>query len=723
MDIDIYQQCPCHAEKKIKFCCGKDVVGDLNDVLAKNKSGQSKAALDQLERVMQKSGPKDCLLTIQTHILITTGEIEKARESNELFLKTNPKHSTGLHHRALIELAEGQTDKAVASLQDAMDSITGNEIPLSLANAFRMVGVGLFSEGKSIAARAHLKYAMALKGDSDPELGRMLHESLVSQSTPLVLKQDFPLAPSPADVEWEKRYVNVFRALDRGQFRKALKFLNKIDSEHPDLPIIVRGIAVVNAYLGRQPEMVAAWRRYSHLDDVSKLEAAEAEAIAQLFDDGPLIAPVSIERITFELTEIEAVSEFAISNPRFAPSQSIDADPFDEGPAPRMTFLVLDRPKVSSADELTLENVPNVIAEILIYSKQTDRPARIEAITAKDDRHDEMMSLLNETFQEFIEGEPKRQSIGESNAMSELLEWRWHLPEGVSRQAHAEMVKTHREHLLLEEWPKLEFSILNDQSPEAASQDPEMEIPLRALILMLENASQGQVFNDELGDKIRARLGLSNYEEVQPGENQLLSSPILQQCLDYKSLSESQLNAVRNDAMTVGNMRVLKKVVAEALDRPESDSMTRDACYSMMAHFTDDDDQSLEFLEKAKEEGLKAGRPVGIYFVQEFEFRLTRGLTDQLPELLQTIQMNYINDPDVEYQLVRVLDRFGIGPDRGPIRGGPPAEGVPSEAAQPSGGIWTPGSQAATPVVADAAAGEASAPEAEDSPSGLWIPE
>ena len=89
MDIDIYQQCPCHAEKKIKFCCGKDVIGDLNEVLAKNKSGQSTAALDQIDRAIKKSGPKDCLLTIQTHILITNGEIEKARESNELFLKTN----------------------------------------------------------------------------------------------------------------------------------------------------------------------------------------------------------------------------------------------------------------------------------------------------------------------------------------------------------------------------------------------------------------------------------------------------------------------------------------------------------------------------------------------------------------------------------------------------------------------------------------------------------
>ncbi len=717
MEIDIYQQCPCHAEKKIKFCCGKDVIGDLNEVLAKNRSGQSTAALDQLERVMKKSGPKDCLLTIQTHILISQGEIEKARESNELFLKTNPKHSTGLHHRALILLAEGETDQAVESLQDAMDAITGNEIPISLANAFRMVGIGLFSQGKTIAARAHLKYASALKGDSDPELGRMLHESLASPSTPLVLKQDFPLAPTPPNVEWEKRYVNTFRALDRGQFRKALKFLKKIDSEFPDQPIVVRGIAVVNSYLGRLEDMVAAWRRYSRLSALSKLEAAEAEAIAQMFDDEPLAAPISIERVTFEISETDLVSELALSNSRFAVSDPIPSDPFEEGPAPRWNFLVLDRNKVSSAEDLTLDNVPNVIGEILIYGKQTDRPARIEAITARDHRYEQVKDFVKATFEGAIQGEPGSQAIGESNAMSELLEWRWHLPDGVTRTQHNEMVKAHRDYLLVEEWPKLVFHVLNDQSPAEAAKDPELEIPLRALILMLENATQGQVFNEELGARIRSKLGLSEYERVTPEENQLISSPILQQHLNFGALSEQQLMMVQHESMAVGNMRALKQVVAEALVRPEMNSMPRDVCFSMMAHFTDEDQEALGFLEQAKAEATKAGRPVGVYFVQEFEFRLMRGLTEKISELLQTIQLNYLNEPEVEYQLVRVLDRFGIGPDRGPIRGGTPQ---PAQAEANAGTLWTPESSAPVATQPDDQAGKL---ESEAKPSGLWIPD
>jgi len=201
-----------------------------------------------------------------------------------------------------------------------------------------------------------------------------------------------------------------------------------------------RATAIVNGYLGRVGDLVAGLRRFAGLDATEKLQAVEAEAIAQLFDDKPLTAAVAVERVTFELNETEKVTELALSSSRMSSSGNIDSDPFGEGPAPRHAFVVLDRDRVSSADDLTLENVPSVISELLVYGKQTDRPARFECITARDGRYEELKKLIDENFGEFVEGEPKTTPMGESNAMSELLEWRWHLPEGVTRTQHAEMV-------------------------------------------------------------------------------------------------------------------------------------------------------------------------------------------------------------------------------------------------------------------------------------------
>jgi len=149
-------------------------------------------------------------------------------------------------------------------------------------------------------------------------------------------------------------------------------------------------------------------------------------------------------------------------------------------------------------------------------------------------------------------------------------------------------------------------------------------------------------------------------------------------------------------------------------------------CYSMMAHFSDDEQESLGYIEKACEEATKADRPIGLYLVQEFEFRLSRGMTEGLAELLAKIQQGHLDDPDVEYQLVRVLDRFGIGPDRGPLRGAPGAPSAPPQpAASPagsSGAIWTPeqGGGATPDQPAQLGASDDASGE---SKSGLYIPD
>ena len=286
------------------------------------------------------------------------------------------------------------------------------------------------------------------------------------------------------------------------------------------------------------------------------------------------------------------------------------------------------------------------------------------------------------------------------------------------------MVKAHRQTIILERWTQLPFGVLNDQSPEAASKESDLEVPLRALVLTLENAAQGQFFNDELGEKLNKKLGLSDYETLKVDAEQRISSPIEQQYLDYSELSDEQLIQIQADAMQIGNVRVLRQVVAEALARDDFKGAPRDVCYSMMAHFGDDDQQSLEYISKACEEATKAGRPIGLYLVQEFEYRLSRGMTDGLPELLGQIQHGHLDEPDVEYQLVRVLDRFGIGPDRGPLRGAPGAPGQPAPqptaAAAPAAGgaIWTP-DQGAAPAEAN----ESTEAETGESKSGLYIPD
>ena len=143
MDIDIYKPCPCNSGKKIKFCCAKDIVADLNQILSKSAAKQSTAAIDLIDNVVERVGQRDCLSIIKTHILLSNDEIEKADQANIAFLKTSPKHPIGLQHRALVKVGQHKVEEAVMQLQKAMNAIPGNEIPVSFANAFRTIGAGL----------------------------------------------------------------------------------------------------------------------------------------------------------------------------------------------------------------------------------------------------------------------------------------------------------------------------------------------------------------------------------------------------------------------------------------------------------------------------------------------------------------------------------------------------------------------------------------------------
>ncbi len=711
MDIDIYQQCPCHSEKKIKFCCGKEIISDLNQVLAKNSAGQSQAALDQLDRTISRSGPKDCLLTIQTHILIATGQIEKAKESNALFLKSNPKHSTGLHHRALIELAEEKISQSVNSLQDAMDAITGNEIPISLSNAFRVIGLGLLSEGHLVGARAHLKYASALKGGNDDELQRMIYETFRIPRSSLLLKQDFSLAPVPENVEWAKWFRNAHLALDRGQFRKGLRFLKKIDEHEPDQPVVLHGMAILNMFLGDLPGIVAAWRRYSRLPGLPDYEAVEAEAIAQLFDSESTTRSIDIVRVTFELTETDGASEAALSSSRLAAMQPIEEDPFEEGPPPRSAFYVLDKDKLNSAADVSIDDLPEVIGELMLFGKQTDRPARLEWITSKNDGFESAKQQLQEIFGSYLSGEPNEQVVAETDEVGDALSWNWHLPDGITREQHAQLVKQQRSRVLLEKWANIAFPVLNGKTPLEASSDPQMGIPLKALLTHLEQSPDGQVSEDDAMEELRKTLGIQPQPRIDPnsvGDGAI--SPVQQQFLQFDKLSDDQLLEIQSQAMAIGNIKVLKQVVPEILNRPELERVPRDMCYSMMAQFTADDEEALDYLAQARAEAKKMERPIGLYLVQEFEFRLSRGLTEKLPALLQTIQLHHLEDPDVEYELGRVLQRYGLL-QRGPEQANPGAAG---DATPEPSGIWTPESDATDP---------AQSSSVEKEPSKLWIPD
>jgi len=693
MSIDIYQQCPCHEEKKIKFCCGKGVVEDLNDALAKHASGQSQAALDQLDRAMDSMGPKDCLTTFKTFVQLAVQDVEGAETTNESFLERCPDHPTGLQHRALIETMRGEIDQASLTLQDAMDGITGTELPVSLSRAFESIGMAHVSKQNILAARAHLSFALFLKGE-DQRLQHLLHELYNPSGAVLFLKADHQLDAPVEDVDWEKSFTNVHRAVGRGQFRRALGMLLQLNEQHPNQPQVTKGIAVVTSMFAPLEAQIAAWRNVAAMETTRPQDAIEyhglAEALAAMSGTEGY---VDVNRCTWEVDDFDNISEACISSDSMVPMDpGPDHDPFDEGPAPRAGFLVLNKPKLRSAEDLSMDTVPFSLGEVLLYGKQTDRSARVEMVCVNNERFDDGLDAVKKITG--VSGDPQVAAFDKVNQGSDAITWNWNLPDDTTREQHKELLVEMKK-VALGRWLELKHDFADGKSVREAAGDAEMESWVQAKLLHLQQTANGEAFKSEAIDEVRSELGVAKLEPLVPADDEFLTP--MQMCrVDAEKLSDEQLLGYFQIATMTQNFTGLKQITPELLKRDHIEGARRDICHINMARFSETHEEALEHFAQSRSEAGKIGAPLGILLVAEFEYRLRNGLEDKLDSLLQTIESRHMNEPGVEQELARLFQALGIQPGAMPTGGGgdegtePQAEVADTGGSETSSGLWIP---------------------------------
>lgn len=710
MDIDIYQQCPCHAEKKIKFCCGKSVVADLDDALSKSKAGQTSSALEQLERTISKSGPKDCLVTIQTRLLLQAGETEKARAANAIFQQNNPDHSSGFHHLALICAQEGDPAAAVEALQDAMDAIVGNSIPVTYAQAFRMIGMLFLDQNNLFAARAHLRYADLL--NEEPETKQILLSTFQNVSS-VTAKSEMMPELCPEDVEWEKKYKNVLRAIDRGQFRKALKMAKKADAAFPGVGTIKRTLAIINSMLGYNDDAVAAWQALAEHEEDNSWDQISALSMKQFMDRGNE-RKSNVIRHTFEVSDFDALKELAASSNHLSPANRPDEDPFGESNPPVVGYYLLSKPKLDvQGDDYSYDDVPFMRGELLLYAKQTDRSARIEYIVPVTDTYDENLEILKQILGELHET-PKTSVIDAIPELDAMMSWDWVLPEETSFEKHSELMKQQIRTRLIDTWMNYPFRSLGDLNVKDAAKDDAKRPAVQAMLTDLEHNSHRGMYPEEVTDEMRSELAIEKLPPVDLPDRDIEATFTLTRAnLDFQKCEASKLFQIHEFGMMVRCLPIIDRTCHAMLARTDiEDKIQKDRIYAVLASINDDTDIVLDYLSKAKQEAKAAGRSIGTFLVQEFEFRLSRGMHENLKELIRTIQTRHLDEPEVEYRLTEVLMKFGLYD--------PTATDSAANVPQPNRRRPL---QPAQPVPAQSVSTQSGEEGSESSSGSLWIPE
>jgi hypothetical protein len=513
-----------------------------------------------------------------------------------------------------------------------------------------------------LAARAHFRFAAYLGGDQNQELNRFYIQTFLRQDFGFLQRARIELPeldPIEQQTEWGKKITTAQRAISRGQFRKSLKYLELANESFPNNLKLSESIAILSTYLADNEKSAATWQRLADMPGVSEPRAIEAAIFGinyRLFDTYDKVDSLEVTR---EIDDFGAALEHALSHKLLRPIEHPEWD--QEGPPPRNSFLVLNQPYTSDLNG-GVESIPHVIGTLDCFGKQTDSAARfVWKYDAIPGAADQIKSCIKD-FDSWSIGS-EREAVSETTGIPYNLNVKeWLLPHGITPFDRNREVQKLLMRQLKEEWSKAPSVLLNGHSPKTAAKRPELQRKLKGILYCLQLEALSQQLDDEQFFEIWSDLELSPPETVELGARQVAElSPLELMTLRLESLTDQQLREVASFSFPLMLRPVLRKTLRLLMDRPDSsEELPQHVVAHQLGLLSTDLDESLRLLAQARSKANLAQFPTGNYLVDEFQFRLSRGITDQLEELLTVIYKSHIHEPEVAQRISQVLQRFGL---------------------------------------------------------------
>jgi hypothetical protein len=377
MTLDAYSPCFCGSGKKLKFCCCKDLLHDLETVVRAKDGEQYVAAVDQARRLIAQHGARPALLAILAQSALASDHIEQAQAATRQLLAVMPHGPVGLALAAMVDAATDDLDGAVENLQKALESADEHLLG-NMYSALAMVAIGLVSSGKYLAGRGHLMFQAMLAGEKDSQPVETLLRLAQSPYLPVPIKQEFRFDEAPEGVAWQGEFRAAMKSAQRGAWRAACESLESLNQKVPNQREVLRNIAILRGWLGQEAQAVEAWRNYAALPGVPTDAAVEAEALAALLDQQRPVDLVDVVERTYSVPDTDRMAEFLLSDRRSEVLPVDLSELAEEGqPPPRGAFYLFDREMPSSLDGVSsYRDLPVIIAEAFLFGRQTDRPAR-----------------------------------------------------------------------------------------------------------------------------------------------------------------------------------------------------------------------------------------------------------------------------------------------------------------------------------------------------------
>lgn len=724
MNLDTYEPCPGGLDKKIKFCC-KELTHDLDSLSRKIDGGQNEAALGQVDNLLKKYPDRQCLWALKTTMAMRSGNLESVRQVTEEFRKVAPENPVALAAAAIlssakepekdVEPTDGVTPEATEAVDLLQRSLAacGENIPVQVFDAVGVVAQRLLGEGQVLASREHYTFQAILAGESTAQPISRILQINQAPAVSLLLKQDVVLPDPPAGTEWSAKFEEAVALSRRGAWAEAAKKIEPLVQQHPRDAILLQSLALLHSRLAQNEKAVVTMRQLARLDGIDAETAIETEALANLIDPQAHATKIDLIEATFELQDTEDMLA-KLQSDRRASAMTADLSQLasGDGPPPRAGFTLGDRPLPEASDTLKASDLPDTLGEVLLYGKETDRPARLVVIVSRGPQFEQVKKTLREIGDGQIEGEPKENVLGQVSRLTTETSAEAQVPPGTSVSDRARLMSERYQQFILDRWPDITLDVLDGKSAREAASDPKYASRVLAAILVLETGPQ-QHENLELYDQLRSRLGLPRATPITEitGDVRLVPLVRLARLVPEKLDDEQLVNAYAVAAQN-GAWMAIKKLGQEIIKRPSLDTkVKKDGVYARLSQVSVNLDESVELIQQAQQAAVKQGESPARWKISELGLQISRSQAPEVQRLLHDIQTRHMKEPGIADSLMQLLARFGL------IR---PDGRAATAASAPAGG---PPEMVGEPGIAGAAETMPAATAAAEEPkSKLWLP-
>lgn len=716
--LDPYSYCPCGSGKKLKFCC-QDLASEMQRIHEMLEGGQRAAALEYIESLEKKFPDRAYLVTTKALLQSILGSDDKAAATLEDFLSRNPGHPVALAEQAVVTAARHGALAGIQPLQRALEA-SSEAMSGRVVAAISRLGEMLLMEGRVAAARGHFVLAYSLNPQDEMSL-QLLARFFTSPNIPLVLKNEQALVPAPAGAEWSAEFDAAVADARRGLWWRAADKLKSLSPKADAAPELWRNLAVLRSWLADNAGAITALRKYATLAaDVD--DAVDAEALAQIYDGIADQDVVDELRAAVDLRNPDAANEALASNKQFTPFrwESLEID-FGDQPPPRSAYFLLDRPLPATGVDIRREDIPRIIARLLIFGRQTDREARIEVFVRRTDLDLVKQNLASLFPADSLGAWPDQpEKIDEVPTAEAALSWSWRLPDDTPPAHIRELLEAARRDAVLNVWTQTALSRFDGKTPVVAASEEKYRTSLAAAVLLIE-LSFSQASTTAVFDELRTKLNIAQPKAPDPAAFGPLGVPYTRlHRLDAAKLSDDDLVMNFQRALQVVARQAVRRLGLEVVGRASlKGKIDLAGVYGHLADLEEASDEAIRYIDLARKAAEEQKQSTAPWDLEEVELRLRRGEPQEFGRLVEHIQSQHLREPGVAQALMQLLYQAGIVGQDGRPRNlpgggvGVPGVSVPGAAVPSSpgegGGLWMPD-------------GDSSPAPAGGGKSGLWVP-